>query len=872
MTYTPPSMDIAFENRGGPTVKTPGVMATHILAHVAQVEEKVDLVSHYYAADGLTAAVPDIMTDAVLVSDKFKVFIELDATGEMLEIPEITGGSTNWTLNVPGEEVTIVADLASAILDQSENNVVTYGLCCDDSSYYDWRVSDKVFQDTSLATSFAVDTDVVVGDYLWLQVNDGADITIHRVTGMNLKTLTVQTILPADGEGIPSAAYLLGGGSAQATFGTWAAVSDGSFRITIDGAPHNCDAINFTGDLSMDDVADTIQAAIRTATSALETVVWDTDHFVITTRDSVSSAITVTETSTGTVGTDISGAGASDWMDADTGNGVVWDRVVNGNNYKIISIPRYGVYNPTGDVFSDATQDFTLLPFYTGYMKLAMYDHDGTELADSPFDVTLNSDGNLVLTATPAAPPDAPDHIGYEILLALDGSPFVDYYAIRGDLKATREYVTESNLPSLVGGTQAIQPDNPGVFGAWIATQICDYVWLSAPEETNPLAFSDHTLCDTTDWGDLLSHLKTYTNTECSYSYCLLAQNLEIISLFELFIDYMREPSRHKLCVGWASPPRVSESVKVAERSSPVSPISGSDPNIIFTDTTLDYTLYGINVGATLELTDVDGDNGTPGEIFKMTVTGIATNILSLLGDKPWLTTDPDGDWTYRVVNSYFNAYEEASYIKALAQGYANRCFHLVWPATAIRTYDGSQWELPTYYWGVYWSAQLSKSDRLSHPHTNEDVVGLFDSPSYPSDAFKDDTILNIIASGGVEIIAQDSDGEPIYSRHQLTTDMTNTQSMEQSMAYQYDYAALTLWENFHKKIGNIELDDITIGILKGNYTAIKEHVVGEKKALAGMALISLEKLESDDTWVSMAVNATARAPLNGISLTIYMM
>lgn len=747
MAYTKPGMNINFENRGGPSVKGPGVLATHILAHVAQVEEKVALGSHYYSADGLTAAIPDIMAEAELVSSKFKVFLDLDATGEMLEVPEISGGMTNWTLNVPGKEVTIAADLLSSILDQTENLVKDLDDCCDGGALYDWRVSDKVFQDTSLAVGgFSTNTDAAVGDYLWLQVNDGADITIHRITGVGVN-LTVQTILPPDGEAVALV-----------------------------------------------------------------------------------------------------------------------------NKYKIISIPRYGAYDSVDNVFTDATQDFAQLPFYTGYMKLAIYGHDGAEIAGSPFDVTINADGELELLAVPGAPPDAPDHIGYEILLALDGSPYVDYYALRGDLDDTREYITEANLPSKVGGTQAIQPDNPGVFGAWLATQICDYIWLSAPKETNPLALTDNTKCDAMDWGDVFSHLKTYTNEECAYSYVLMVQNLETIDLFEFFIDYMREPSRHKLCVGWASPPRVSEDVAVAETTSPAVPIAVGPP-VTFTDATIDYTLYGINLGATIELTDVVGDNGTAGEIFRMSVTNIATHVLTLLGSAPWDPAKvPNATWTYRVINSYFNAYEEASYMKALGQGYANRCFHLVWPANAIRTYDGSQWELSTYYWGAYWSAQLSASDRLSHPHTNEAVNGLFDSPSYPSVDFKDDAILDIIASGGVEIIAQSKAGAPIYSRHQLTTDMTNTQTMEQSMAYQYDYAALCLWESFHKKIGNIELDDITIGLLKGNYTAIKEHVVGEKKALAGMALISLEKLDSDDTWVAMAVNAIARAPFNGINLTIYMM
>jgi hypothetical protein len=120
-----------------------------------------------------------------------------------------------------------------------------------------------------------------------------------------------------------TAGYLTGGDSAQSAFASWATITDGSFRVTVDGTAYNVDAIDFSGDGSMDDVASTIQTALQTATSGSETVVWSTDHFIITSGTSdEDSEISVLSTSTGTVGTDISGAGASDWMDCDTGNGV----------------------------------------------------------------------------------------------------------------------------------------------------------------------------------------------------------------------------------------------------------------------------------------------------------------------------------------------------------------------------------------------------------------------------------------------------------------------------------------------------------------------------------------------------------------------
>lgn len=116
-------------------------------------------------------------------------------------------------------------------------------------------------------------------------------------------------------------ATLTGGTNAQSNFATWGSVVDGHFAITIDGTARNI-TVDFTGVASMDDVAAKIQSAIRAATSRYETVVWATNRFIIrSSLTSSESAITVTSTYAG--GTDISGAGASDWMDCDAGHGVV---------------------------------------------------------------------------------------------------------------------------------------------------------------------------------------------------------------------------------------------------------------------------------------------------------------------------------------------------------------------------------------------------------------------------------------------------------------------------------------------------------------------------------------------------------------------
>lgn len=147
----------------------------------------------------------------------------------------------------------------------------------------------------------------------------------------------IKILYPFDVEGVPiiqiqtkatdmgiEAALLTCGGSAESTFGTWEAVTDGSFAITINGTPYSITGIDFTSVGSMAVVASTIQAAIRAATGGTETVAWSTDHFIITADDHPDSAITVLSTSAEPIGTDISGV-TDDWMDGDIGNGAVSD-------------------------------------------------------------------------------------------------------------------------------------------------------------------------------------------------------------------------------------------------------------------------------------------------------------------------------------------------------------------------------------------------------------------------------------------------------------------------------------------------------------------------------------------------------------------
>lgn len=119
-------------------------------------------------------------------------------------------------------------------------------------------------------------------------------------------------------------AFVTGGKEAIANVALWNAILTGSFRITIDGVSRDVTGIDFSSTTIADmaTVAGHIQLALRTVTGGMETVEWETDHFIIT-SGAIPSLSSITVTSSNGIGTDISGAGAFTGLATSTGFGVV---------------------------------------------------------------------------------------------------------------------------------------------------------------------------------------------------------------------------------------------------------------------------------------------------------------------------------------------------------------------------------------------------------------------------------------------------------------------------------------------------------------------------------------------------------------------
>lgn len=112
-------------------------------------------------------------------------------------------------------------------------------------------------------------------------------------------------------------------GAATAFGVAWTGVADGEFRINMNGlGVVSVTTCNFGACANMDDVAAVIQARLRVATGSTETVTWVTDHFVITSANTDPTVSSVTVLTAALAGTDISGAGATNFLNGDAGNGI----------------------------------------------------------------------------------------------------------------------------------------------------------------------------------------------------------------------------------------------------------------------------------------------------------------------------------------------------------------------------------------------------------------------------------------------------------------------------------------------------------------------------------------------------------------------
>ena len=155
---------------------------------------------------------------------------------------------------------------------------------------------------------------------------------------------------------------------------------------------------------------------------------------------------------------------------------------------------------------------------------------------------------------------------------------------------------------------------------------------------------------------------------------------------------------------------------------------------------------------------------------------------------------------------------EQSEAVKGYSESFASRRVVHVWPDSLEAPVGQSIYDIPGYY-GCCSIAALTTGLPTQQGFTNLAVSG-FLGFKHSTRYFTEEELDNI-ADGGTLIFAQDGADQPLYVRHQLTTDRSAIKFQEYSITKNVDFIA-KFWRNTYAKfIGQYNIVDTTMDALK---------------------------------------------------------
>ena len=215
---------------------------------------------------------------------------------------------------------------------------------------------------------------------------------------------------------------------------------------------------------------------------------------------------------------------------------------------------------------------------------------------------------------------------------------------------------------------------------------------------------------------------------------------------------------------------------------------------------------------------------------------------------------------------------EQASNVAGYSSAFANRRVVHIWP-DVLQAPVGQQVEdLPGYFMGAVIAALTTGLP--SHQGFTNLVLGGFTGSKNGVRYFSEDQ-LNVIAGGGSFIVVNDGENQPLYGRHQLTTDLSTIKFQEYSVTKNVDFISRVLLNQYKPHIGLWNITDTTLDQLKTTAEAVIKFLRdGTRFEKIGGSIRSgaLQELVEDETQID-----TVRAkfgfripiPLNHIDITI---
>lgn len=382
-------------------------------------------------------------------------------------------------------------------------------------------------------------------------------------------------------------------------------------------------------------------------------------------------------------------------------------------------------------------------------------------------------------------------------LPVLSATVLVSYRALRFDKSAdTAEYDSIASLQADFG-TDQIVPENPAVFGAFLALE-------NSPTPTNLLALPQDFLDTGSGTGDeLIAYSKAFDVLALTdmYAIAVMTQSTSVHTALKAHVDLYSQPAQKLERIGVVNRQLVTTSVVSTQKADGATSAGGT----VLTSTSATFITDGVVPGMFINIV-----GGAGAGRYQIGSVDSQTHLTVLTG-----ITIPGGALTAQTffIDKNLTKGEQAAVISAYAKSIADRRLVLTWPDVVSLPVGNVIRDVPGYFLGC---AVVSLTTGLPTQQGLTNLsVAVFTKVSHSTKYFSNDD-LNTIADGGVMIFVQDVLAQTaLYVRHQLTTDRSAIKFQEYSVTKNVDFIAKFIRTNHKQFIGQYNIVDTTFDDLK---------------------------------------------------------
>lgn len=487
--------------------------------------------------------------------------------------------------------------------------------------------------------------------------------------------------------------------------------------------------------------------------------------------------------------------------------------------------------------------------------------------------------------------------VEYHISAVLAGETSLQYSAIRttfeetGTVLVTYDAVRNDNIGKLVQvqTTTDIQtklgpaiPENPLAFGAFLAGLNTDTTLFAT-------AVAADTVTDFTTAAEFLE-------TEEVYAMIPLTQDAATAQIFSAHVTQQSDvDSKHERIV-FINRALFIQTDRVDE--------DPADTGALITDETSptldtfadagagDFVIDGVIQGDVISFTHTTGGTDTTEStrVFSRDSATALTLIDGLTGTfiTDWNTAAALGNAKYSIKSAALDKFEQADFIADFSGSFANRRVHNVWPDLVEITFGDStqtttfltQDELagtdapltgnftevhPGYFLGSMIGGMIP-GNTPEQPFTNFNIVGAVGLRN--SNRYFTNTQLDTIATGGTYIVVQDVVDGPVFSRHQLSTDVSQIEKQELSITKTVDFVSKFFRNNLRPYIGKFNITQIYLEQVRAVADGILTRLVEDGTLIDGN-IVKLEQSATQSDTVLLEVDILVPFPANFIRVTL---